>query len=397
MSSRHTDSLDSDTYRFLQACLIGRHAPQAFDDARRLVVGEMVDWEALWTLACEERVASLLYHATRRKDLIPDALAERGRQYYLETGLINALRLSDLAGTLTLLNGKGIDVIVLKGAALAEGLYKNIGLRPMMDVDILVHKAQAPHALDVLTHAGFETLGPAISPGATLAYENEIALRRPSGSGGYLELHWALFDSPFYQDRIPEDVLWRTAEPFDVCGTQAHVLAPDMQLLHLCGHLQLHHKGRGLLWWQDVVELLVRFRERFNWDHVLVEAGALEMVLPLQGILTTAVDCWRAPVSEDVLERVALLVPSAAEQQVVRRMMTSNQSSARRLQSDLATLPDARQRARFLYHNLFPSTAYMDERYGITRPVLRPIYYFRRWLTGLAGLVPGSSKQLPRQ
>ncbi|HEX9829654.1 MAG TPA: nucleotidyltransferase family protein, partial [Bacteroidota bacterium] len=50
---------------------------------------------------------------------------------------------------------RGIKTMILKGADLATRYYKDIGLRPMNDIDILVETERAQEALEIIQRAGF--------------------------------------------------------------------------------------------------------------------------------------------------------------------------------------------------------------------------------------------------
>jgi hypothetical protein len=52
----------------------------------------------------------------------------------------------------------GIDVIVLKGAFLAELVYRNIGLRAIGDIDLLVKKEDLGKVKRVLIQLGYQAL-----------------------------------------------------------------------------------------------------------------------------------------------------------------------------------------------------------------------------------------------
>ena len=65
-----------------------------------------------------------------------------------------------------------------------------------------------------------------------------------------IDVHWSLFDSPYYQDRNAMDWFWDTAEPV----LYRRSSSTEALLIHLCGHLALHHGTRGLLWGHDIVE-----------------------------------------------------------------------------------------------------------------------------------------------
>lgn len=354
--------------------------------AARLVERNQFDWEAIGALAAAERIGPLLYEGSRHTDVLPTWLIDQFRAVYLETAAHNLLRLRELSALLTVLSGRGLQVIVLKGMALVERIYGNPALRPMLDVDLLVRRENVGPALDALASVGYRSSKPEMTPGVTLAYENELSLSKPERPDWRLELHWGLFDSPFHQRRIAEESLWDTAELAIFEGAPAHVLSPELMLLHLCGHLVLHHAGRGMLWKADVAEVVYREQKRLDWNIVLARAAALHLVMPLQAVLPATAGDWGAPVPPEVLARLAALSPDAGEMRAFDSLTAGYRPAGRRLLDDLRALPGGRARAAFLYHNLFPSAAYMDERYGIRHRVLRPFYYLYRWVRGLAGL-----------
>lgn len=62
----------------------------------------------------------------------------------------NMILFDELGRVLEAFNEAGIDVIVLKGAALAQTIYPDIALRPMGDVDLLVKKEGLEKAENLL-------------------------------------------------------------------------------------------------------------------------------------------------------------------------------------------------------------------------------------------------------
>jgi hypothetical protein len=275
-----------------------------------------------------------------------------------------------------------IGVILLKGVGLIERVYENIALRPMVDVDILVRKTDVRRALAALQAGGYQTTGPEIAPETTLEYENEIMLWKRDRLDWVLELHWSLFDSPFYQNRLPEDALWRAAVPVTLDGVPARILSHENELLHLCGHLALHHRGTGLLWWNDIAEFITVYHDSLDWDMLISQAADLDLLLPLQTILPIAAGQWAAPIPGSIIEQLAGHSPKPAEIRVFEQLTADRRPPVQRLLDDLHGLPDRGEQLRFLWRNVFPSGEYMDERYGIRHPALRPIYYFLRWVNG---------------
>ncbi|HYB44085.1 MAG TPA: nucleotidyltransferase family protein, partial [Candidatus Methylomirabilis sp.] len=81
-----------------------------------------------------------------------DGLKER----YLETWSANQRIFDCVLPLLRALEQAGIDVIVLKGLAMIAGFYRDPGLRPMADVDVLVAPAEAERAGRVAVGAGWQ-------------------------------------------------------------------------------------------------------------------------------------------------------------------------------------------------------------------------------------------------
>ena len=113
----------------------------------RDALGSELDWEYLTMNALYHGVAPLLYRSLERIDdssLIPKrAIAVLRERYYI-TLARNMIHYDELKTALCMFADAKIDVIVLKGGALAETVYRDIGLRPFSDVDILVTFVQTP-------------------------------------------------------------------------------------------------------------------------------------------------------------------------------------------------------------------------------------------------------------
>ena len=250
--------------------------------------------------------AGLLYDVARNQGLCPPAIERQLHDFAAYTAVQNRGRLAALAAALDHLAAVGVAVILLKGAALAENLYANLALRPMVDLDLLVRRAAAAPALQHLTTAGYRAIDYGPHMLSTLTFENEIMLIEPGPQAGMLELHWSLFDSPHHQARLPEDWLWQTAQPAPAAGRRALILGNEAQLLHLCGHLALHHAGQSdLLWLHDVAELLQQTAQTLDWELVLAQAQACDLVLSLRQTLARVVAMWQAPAPEGALARLA--------------------------------------------------------------------------------------------
>jgi hypothetical protein len=371
---------------FVRACLRLRQAPGELG-AARAAAAAVANWQAVLALARAERVAPLLAAVLRGQAIAPPEIEAALRTEYRITAVSNLLLQRELAICLRACAEAEVAVIVLKGAALAEPVYRNLALRPMCDVDLLVDASDRERARQVLEGVGFALLSSEARPGALAAYECEMALGKSTGpQAAVIDLHWSLFDSPHYQRRVDMDWFWHTAEAREIAQAPARVLGLEAQILHLCGHLALHHAGRGLLWWQDLAELLTATAGRLDWRELLTRARRYDLQLAVQRVVLELAERRLAPIPSDALAAVRAVRPSRDEAWVFERLHGAQPPAGRRLWIDLASMPTWAERARFAVSSLFPSTAYMRRRYGIRHPLLVPFYYPWRWLRGLRGL-----------
>lgn len=370
---------------FVRVALRARLGLASVDEAQAAAAAPGFDWEAVAALAVREGVEPLLYAALHGLPWAPAHLVAQWRQVYMGHGLRNGLLLQQLEAVLTALAEIGIQALVLKGAALIARVYgDNPALRPMVDLDLLIRPQDVPSAQACLAQLGYEPSVSEAADGLTLAFENELLLTRADRTETAVELHWSLFDSPYYQHRLPMEWFWETAVEAQVGNTSVRILGPEAELLYLCGHLALHHRGQGLLWQHDLAALLAAGADALDWDALLARGQAMELLLPLQTLLPRLAREWGAPVPASVLERLAGLQPTPREAQVFSRLTAQQRPVLHRLAADLAGIPTWRGRLRYAWCNLFPSAGYMRERYAVRHGLLLPLYYPYRWVLGLS-------------
>ncbi|MBN1401833.1 MAG: nucleotidyltransferase family protein [Anaerolineae bacterium] len=334
-------------------------------------------------LVQQHRLAPLLYRLVHGQAVVPPDTEARWQALYLATAAANSLLFRQLELILERLAQRRIPVILLKGAALATTVYAHLALRPMGDVDLLVQRRDVRSALELLTSLEYTVVRSQPNESMMLTYENAITLRHTGPQGNEVELHWSLFDSPYYQHRISTDWLWQTAVPAQIGEARALILSPEAQILHLCGHLVLHHRGHGLLWHHDIAQVMDRFADDLDWAALLERMHQYDLVLPLQQVLPSLASGWGVPVPADCLARLEAQVPSVSERRVHASLTQGRTSVARRLWADLKSMPDWSLRLRYAWASLFPPPAYMQERYRIDHLYLLPLYYPYRWLVGL--------------
>lgn len=352
-------------------------------EARDIALQGGLNWETVGALAKREALGPLLWAALRQAAWLPADVAAGLQGDYQRVGARNMLLLRELETVRTAL--APMPVIVLKGAALVQALYGNIALRPMVDLDLLIHPADFERALGAVGRLGYQRTTAELRPGATLEFDSELMLRKAGPLETQLELHWHLLDSPRHQARMPLDWFWESAVPAELDGSTFLTLSPEATLLHLCAHLQIHHRGEGLLWWHDIALLLSRQGGCLDWDAVLGRAAEYDLVIPLcRTLLGLETEGLGVPIDAAVLTRLREI----KETPQARRRFEALQDQptlgpGRRFLFDLREQATWTARLRYARAAVFPSFDYMRARYGARWRGLLPMYYLIRWANGL--------------
>ncbi len=346
-------------------------------------------WDALAREAVRHGVAPLVHARLASAGAqwpVPEPVRNALKACHLRTGLENLRLLARLAAVLRGLQAEGVQVIVLKGAYLAQAVYGEPALRSMGDADILVRPADLERATRVLHSAGWRE-------GAATALTSV-------GGGGHqlptfvlggaqVELHWAIEDdtSPFV---IDDDGLWQRAVRCEVGGAPALALSAEDLLLHLCLHAAYGHGWlqfeSGLRPLCDIAACLRRFEGRIDWPVLVARARAWRVHTSAWLTLTLLRDLLRAGVPQHVLDG---LVPRPVDRALVdtaTRLVLGHHY--RELVDHLPVLgrswltkywhrlpPPARWRAHALPGPDALATAYPSFRSG----ALRPLRYAAHW------------------
>ncbi|MFZ4849254.1 MAG: nucleotidyltransferase domain-containing protein [Caldilinea sp.] len=196
----------------------------------------------------------------------------------------------------------GIDVLVLKGSALAHLLYPQPGLRPRRDLDLLVRPEAALHAYALLGTLGF-VLAPTPYQDVSRYHQHLApATRTVQDYSVMVDLHTDLFFrfKPYHLPSATYSQLSTTAQPFTVNGLPASTLSPAAMLWHLYHHgFSMHLRGdtQGrLLGVADIVTLVEKWLDRIDWEHFQRCYPQTFHALPMFHYLT--------PWSDAVLERL---------------------------------------------------------------------------------------------
>ncbi len=310
-------------------------------------------FEALWASCSDHSLQGLLIAAVAANRL-PATAEQRARVAELELSLTVRRAAYDdaILGPLELLDQAGIEVRLLKGAALRHCDYPDEQLRPTTDLDLLVRGDSIDAAVATLVAAGGHLVNPEPAPGfrSRVGKGATVSTR----GGPEVDLHRLLTWGPFGV-RLPPEELWRTARPCPVGDTEWLTLGREETLLHLCAHLLVLGDRRAREW-RDVAQLLLHpdldpVRARFlatRWGQQTLLATAVRGVSTVLAIDPRHVPLhdwavgYHAPVIDRLWERMERPddpLPGL-EQVAVLAELRGARARALLVRANVAPLPD---------------------------------------------------------
>jgi len=313
---------------------------------------------------------------------LPPLVSDRLRNGYVGTLGRNLILQHELRRLLLAFQDIGIEAVILKGAALMEEIYGDIALRPMGDIDLLVHSEDLQRAGEQLVALGYTPLeiepnrrwGPANHPHLPPYINQALSV--------WVEVHWDLVGqyNPFVRT-LPH--VWENLRTRKIAGVEALVLSPEDQLLHLSVHAFPAQHSLSLRRICDFAKAVHTYRHQVDWGRLLHTARETKT----EGAL-----CYALYFSEQVFGPLA--PPSVLAE--LKQSLTPRQrrwldnrgidyifsyehSYLRTRLFLLFWLRNLRAQLHLLHHILFPSIEQIEEFHATSGWFrVRPLFYLTR-------------------
>lgn len=254
------------------------------------------------------RLLPLAYHNLNSLGYSDDLVAGRLKGIYRRSWIENQQLFYKTAQVLDLLKDAGIKTAVLKGIALSELVYKNHGIRPMSDMDILVPHSEARHAINVLEKAGFKMeLGHLLEH--NLEFGRSIAFSDDEGTE--IDLHWYAFVNAL--GNVQKNDFWGDVIPVEVSGVQTYSLTHTDNLLHAIVHGIRKNPEPPIRWVADSMMIINSDDIEIDWKRLLSYASKFRVFLQVKEALFYLRDHFEADIPSDTIEQIKQYQPSYVE------------------------------------------------------------------------------------
>jgi hypothetical protein len=232
---------------------------------------EDVDWAELFELAARGGLCGLVSRHIERESLpLPAVWRRRFWMSALCTEARNRVLVTEARRLCALAEAQGLTLIPLKGAALNLGRpYDDLGLRAMVDLDLLTRREEMAALEELLARSGYSRHG---DRATYLRWYHHTAFKRQvHGVDVLVELHWTALHVMYSREAIDAEVIAR-ARIRSVEGLR--LLDPAAMLLSVALHVAVHRYRSGLKWLVDVAELARSTGAELDWDWLWRTARA---------------------------------------------------------------------------------------------------------------------------
>jgi len=372
----------------------------------RDILYENPDWDYVENTAMKHGLSQLLYLSLKEIDsenLVPPQIMLKFKNAYYGNVSRNTLYYKELNRIVSCLKSSGVKIIVLKGAFLAEVVYGNIGLRPLLDIDLLVKKEDFGKVNETLVARSYiETPNLTelhrqidVANGHEIGYQN-------SDKEIFIEIHTEiqLNDNPF---QIDINRFWERAREINISGIEVLTFAPEDLLQHLCLHLNRHSQPGAppvsLKWYCDIAEVIRYYENEINWDFLVESSKKYGIEEPIFQNLDIAKEYFGADVPDQVLEILGSSCKKLDLESIINKPVESKFSEEKSqfmklrafeyINEQVNEVEGISNKARYLLGTVFPSKKYMIWRHGLKNERYIYFYYFSRIFTSINWTVRG--------
>jgi hypothetical protein len=207
---------------------------------------------------------------------LENQLLPKLRGIYRRTWYLNQLRLDRLKPALEAVHESDVDPLVVSSWELPICYYRDLGLRAVPELSLLVRPASVGRASQALSEAGWT--GP-VEPSESFLRSRPYA-RFEGANGATCLISWRLFHEFVdpARGREPED-LWEPSIDFSLGGVAARALCPTDELLNVCVSGARTSSWPTITWIVDAMAVLRASGSAIDWARFVLQARQLRATL----------------------------------------------------------------------------------------------------------------------
>ncbi|MFQ6082431.1 MAG: nucleotidyltransferase family protein [Candidatus Aminicenantia bacterium] len=347
-----------------------------------------IEWDSFLKKARENGISAIVYFKLNEKKNnywnIPSFIFEELKKNYYLNATKNTLIFKELGKVLEAFKKTGLQVIVLKGAALAEIVYGNLALRPMLDIDLLVKKEDLLRIDEQLKILGYQPSdGSVKNINFSSAYLTTLDYRSPSKNRPSFHIHWHFVNSTIpnesYIKNIKIENIWQDAEKANIANVETLVMAPHHLIIHLSEHaFRVTHSLSKFCFFCDINEAINFYQERLDWDRLIKDSFKFNLDRMIYLSLYFASKFLTTKIPEDVLLKLRPKRFSMGEKIFMTSISNNNRFPGLSYLVHLSMNRGLFKKMKFVGRTFFPPRQVIAQRNYIPQSKVSYIYYIRR-------------------
>jgi hypothetical protein len=343
------------------------------------------NWDSVLERALGTHLAPILHKTFSGLEIeIPADIKNGLQNAYNQVIVRNIVLQREFKGLAEILNENQIPLVPLKGIYLSEVIYKELGLRHLSDIDVLIKEQDLDQVCELMKNRGWLvkfSISHSKIEHQHFTYAHPRTLIKNQIS---IELHTHLYNSNQGAD-ISTDELWGDTHSELFLGVEIRQFSNEILLQHLCLHLHKHLFGHGLkiLSFCDIREFLNVKSDSFSWqrfEQLALEYNCKEEV---GQVLYLCSSYWNVQVPEEFLN--IQRSKSELEERFWSFMSVTSKETNAGLRNKLslnsrkiALLKSNREKLVFILGFTFPAAGFMKQHYNLSKDSwLLPWYAYR--------------------
>ena len=338
---------------------------------------DSVDWQAMFTLAGQQKLLPILFEAVRKSPAADEnaALFAVVKQQVIGQVLSQTVRAVEFADLYRKLRAAGLHPIVVKGA-LCSRLYPLKDYRISADDDIHIPEGEFLTCHEQLLAAGLttETAPDELSSADEVSYTKK-------DSPLYIELHRHLFDS---SEDAHDDLnrFFADFRPVEIDGFLA--MPPHEHLLYLILHAYKHfvNCGIGLRQFCDIGLWAREYHDAIDWQKLHDQCASVHAATFASAAFRIATEYLGIAIELPPLWHTSIDVEPMLHDTLCGGVYGSNDYT--RLHSSTITLNAVKSSRKggksTILRTVFPKKVYLESRYPYLKkhPYLLPVAWVQR-------------------
>ncbi len=264
------------SFRFLCDCISPHLEHNSIQKLKQSIEKDEVSWNEVIKIANDHVVVPALWYGMLSKGLTEKL--DQGPFEYLQgfhdlNTQRNRFLKKLLCEVITVLNKIGVEPILFKGgASFFDGLFPDLGMRMMTDVDLIIREEDFGRCLEELYKIGYQ------HEKKESGEDGELTEVFKKGEfSNTLEFHFSL-DKINHPDLMPVVEMWEKSTVINRDGLQYHLLSPTHQMIYHIVHCEVQHGNyeEGIVelrQLQDFSYKYLEYIEEIDWTTVRKRMG----------------------------------------------------------------------------------------------------------------------------